>query len=96
MVKQKTCEPTPSAAAIAAEVVLERRVGYGSPRKNFERLAQLFTVVLQDKLSAPISPADVALLMIQLKVSRLCETPDHFDSWVDIAGYADCGGEVTR
>jgi len=31
--------------------------------------------------------------MIAVKLSRLIETPDHEDSWIDICGYAALGGE---
>jgi hypothetical protein len=30
---------------------------------------------------------DVALMMVLMKVARLCNTPDHRDSLVDICGY---------
>jgi hypothetical protein len=33
--------------------------------------------------------------MIAVKMSRLCQSLDHADSWVDIAGYAAIGGEMT-
>jgi hypothetical protein len=29
--------------------------------------------------------------MVVTKVARLVQTPDHLDSWVDVAGYARCG-----
>ena len=29
--------------------------------------------------------------MIVTKVARLIQTPDHLDSWVDVAGYSRCG-----
>jgi hypothetical protein len=30
-----------------------------------------------------------------IKVARLRETPDHRDSWVDLAGYAAAGFDAT-
>lgn len=30
------------------------------------------------------------LAMVVTKVARLVQTPDHLDSWVDVAGYARC------
>ena len=47
-------------------------------------------------MSCPISPADVAAMMIMLKISRARQTPTHKDSWVDMAGYAACGYEVAQ
>jgi hypothetical protein len=38
---------------------------------------------------------EVILCMIAVKMSRLIKTPEHEDSWVDIAGYAALGGEIT-
>lgn len=34
---------------------------------------------------------DVAILMALMKIARLIESPNHMDSWVDLAGYAACG-----
>lgn len=68
-----------------------REETYGSAADNFGRIARLWSVYL----SAPVTASDVACMMILLKMSRLNTTPDHMDSWVDIAGYAACGGEVS-
>ena len=38
-------------------------------------------------------PHDIAIMIIQVKTSRLMWTPAKRDSWVDIAGYAGCGYE---
>jgi len=40
---------------------------------------------------ADITAHQVAHMMICLKLSRLQNTPDHLDSYVDIVGYARCG-----
>jgi hypothetical protein len=42
-----------------------------------------------------LTPADVAAMMILMKVSRITTSPGKEDNWVDIAGYAACGAEVT-
>lgn len=65
---------------------------YGPPIINFGRIAKLWSVVLHKE----VTPSEVALCLAQLKVSRLCETPDSPDGWVDLAGYAACGGEVSE
>ena len=75
----------------AAEATVKDREGdYGSPRKNFERIAALWNVILAGKLGEEheISAADVAMMMVAVKLARLIETPDHDDSAVDLAGYA--------
>ena len=74
----------------AAKTVEKRGESYGDVRENHERIASLWSVVLgQD-----ISPERVVLCMTCVKVARLIQTPDHEDSWVDIAGYGACGAEV--
>jgi len=45
-------------------------------------------------LGQSVTPEQVVLCMTCLKVARLMETPDHEDSWVDIAGYGACGAEI--
>lgn len=74
----------------AAKTVEKRGESYGDVRENHQRIASLWSVVLgQD-----ISPEQVVLCMTCVKVARLIQTPDHEDSWVDIAGYGACGAEV--
>lgn len=73
----------------------EREEHYGSPEDNFGTIAELWTAYL--KRTSPtvyITTADVANLMILLKVARLASDYSHEDSWVDIAGYAACGSEI--
>jgi hypothetical protein len=68
----------------AARTLAERGRVYGEARANMERTAQLWSIVL----GVPVTPVQVALCLVQLKVARLLVTPDHSDSAVDIAGYA--------
>ena len=74
----------------------DRNNQYGEPGQDFTRTAELWTVLLAEKLAPGqyISPADVALLMCALKLSRLTWAPEKRDSWVDLAGYAACGWDV--
>lgn len=65
---------------------------YAPPKKNFQRIADLWSIVL----GITVTPEQVALCMNQVKVTRLIESPKHGDSWIDIAGYAACGGEVAE
>jgi len=70
----------------------DRQRDYGNTLQNFSQIAMLFQGTLAHKLlpSATISPEDVALLMMQVKIARLAKSPDHFDSILDVAGYAGC------
>lgn len=57
---------------------------YGSSRTNHERISELWSGYLGDY----ISPMQVAMCQMLVKVSRLSETPNHEDSIQDILGYA--------
>lgn len=70
--------------AQAKDAVKERGENYGSPSDNFTIAASLY----EAHLGVPISPFDVGALHILNKLSRLQNDPTHFDSWIDIAGYA--------
>ena len=65
-------------------VTEERGAVYGHPLDDFRRIA-----AFKEILSAcPHPEVRHALEMIANKMSRLCSTPSHSDSILDIAGYA--------
>lgn len=70
-----------------------RAAVYGGPEDNFRRIANLWNAYIADTrhVDVDLQPHDVAALMILMKVARLEESPGHFDSWLDVAGYAACG-----
>jgi hypothetical protein len=76
----------------AAGLVNRRRREYGEPVALFEQIAQRWSLTL----GARVSPAQVALCLIDLKLARLARNPKHLDSQVDVAGYAACLREVSR
>lgn len=76
----------------ALEAITARQTTYGSPVPNFERTAKLWNAYLPNHAFTAV---DVAILMALVKIGRLMETPDHDDSWVDLAGYAACGREAS-
>ena len=77
---------------LSAKTVVDRRGEfYAHPRFNFDRIQRLKAVVAECK--DPL--AREALEAICVKISRLIQTPDHLDSWIDIAGYARTGVMVT-
>lgn len=83
---------TPSAKTIfeEAEAAVNgaRQENYGHPYLNFSRIADYWSSHLMNRLDSPLTPEDVAIMMILLKIARLGNTPNHRDSLVDIAGYA--------
>jgi Domain of unknown function (DUF6378) len=74
----------------AASVVRDRRRTYGQPRDLFERVAIRWSQVL----GITVTPGEVLVCLIDLKVARLTHDPGHLDSITDIAGYAGCLAEV--
>jgi hypothetical protein len=68
----------------------QRNRDYGEPIDNFERIAAGWRVLL----GADVTPHQVALCMVWLKMARLCETPTHEDSYVDAAAYAALAAQL--
>lgn len=69
-----------------------RQEDYGDKLQNFSQIAMLMQGYLAPKLAegCKITPEDVAMLMICVKMARLAKSPNHVDSIMDIAGYAGC------
>jgi hypothetical protein len=76
----------------AAGVIEHRERIYGPPAESFEAIAARWSLVL----GITVTPAQVALCLIDLKLAKLTRDPSHLDSIVDVAGYAACLREVTR
>ena len=73
----------------------DRQDDYGTPERNFERIAMLWTHYLgADRLYAGITPVDVAAMLALLKIARVASGHGKSDNWIDLAGYAACGGEL--
>lgn len=67
-----------------------RRQAYGTPAKNFEDTARIFNAIT----GRDLTPSECVRFMIAAKLARLIKTPDHWDSMVDLAGYAWVLSEV--
>ena len=74
----------------AGGVVRDRRRLYGEPGDLFERVAVRWSQVLGTK----VTPAQVIVCLVDLKIARLTHDPRHLDSITDVAGYAGCLAEV--
>lgn len=68
----------------------ERERKYGPPLQDFTRTAGMWTGLT----GKAVTPEQVALQMVQLKLSRLIATPDHRDSLVDAVGYLICYSRI--
>lgn len=71
----------------------DRQNDYGTPERNFELIANLWSDYLST-LPNEVTPKDVAAMLILLKIARISSGKKKDDNWVDIAGYAACGGEI--
>lgn len=78
--------------AQANQLITEDRAAlYGPPEQSFGRIGKLWAITL----GVPeITPAQVALLMAQMKVSRILSSPTHQDSYVDACGYLALAAEL--
>ena len=78
-------------------VTADRNATHGDPEDNFRTIAEYWEAYLlsNDTAATEIYTYDVAAMMVLMKVSRLATSPGQEDHWVDIAGYAACGGEVS-
>lgn len=75
----------------AAECVCgSREEDYGSPEDNFSTIAALWTAYT----GTDIAPKDVAMMMALLKIAR-AKAGSKPDTYVDLAGYAACGAEIS-
>lgn len=77
-------------ATAAQYVTADRQAAHGAPEDTFGLIAAYWSA----HLDAPVTAADVAVMMGLLKIARLRANPQNADNWVDLAGYAACGGEL--
>lgn len=71
-------------------VCRSREEEYGSPEDSFALIAELWSAYT----GCGFEPKDVAVMMILLKTARIAGGSRNLDNWIDIAGYAACGGEI--
>ncbi len=76
----------------AAALVAHRRKAYGDPAASMDMVAKRWSMTL----GRPVTPAQVVLCLIDLKLTRLGHDPRHQDSITDLAGYAAVLQEVVR
>lgn len=75
----------------AAEYVTKDRAAtHGDAERNFGLIAAYWSA----HLDHPITAVDVAAMMTLLKLARIKSNAVNPDNWIDLAGYAACGGEI--
>lgn len=88
--------------AAASCVNGDRDKQYGNPEDSFRTIAGLWNVYLEraklvyDPMvhSGMIGAQDVAAMLALVKIARISSGRRHADNWIDLAGYAACGGEI--
>ena len=73
-------------------VIAERSTQYGDAGSNMAAIAARWSATL----GREITPAQVVLCLLDLKLARLAHDPTHEDSAVDVCGYAALLRELNR
>lgn len=74
----------------ATDVIGQRGMVYGHPSINQGRIAAR----LEQLFEIPIEDYQACLAMVEVKMARLQETPDHIDSYIDACAYLALAGEL--
>jgi hypothetical protein len=76
----------------------DREQDYGKPENSFDIIARLWAAYLRGRKDERgdiyIMPKDAAAMLALLKIARISTGHAKADNWVDLAGYAACGGEI--
>jgi hypothetical protein len=75
-----------------ANVIAERSTQYGDATSNMSAIAARWSATL----GSEITPAQVVLCLLDLKLARLAHDPAHEDSAVDVCGYAALLRQLTE
>lgn len=67
----------------ATDVIGDRGIVYGTPKINHRRIAARLTQLLETN----IQDWQAALIMVEVKLSRIQESPHHVDSYIDACAY---------
>lgn len=76
----------------------QREQDYGTPESNFQLIADLWNDYLKKerlgRSKTVVDAVDVSMMMALMKIARIRNGGGSGDSFVDLAGYAACGGEI--
>lgn len=75
----------------------DRQKSYGHPADDFGKVAQMTKPIIAAIYEGRIDPRlGHSLYMVQVKIARLLNTPNHMDSIIDGAGYFNTYGMVNE
>lgn len=80
-------------------VCADRNVTHGDAEDNFRVIASLWNVYLHNSPGEnchDLTNKDVAIMMCLFKISRLMTNVNNMENWLDLAGYAACGGGIVK
>jgi hypothetical protein len=67
----------------ATDIIKDRGAIYGHPKINQDRIARR----LSNLFDIPVQDYEACLSMVEVKLSRIQETPGHIDSYIDACAY---------
>ena len=73
----------------------DRKSDYGDAYLNHQRIAALWNTYLSGFAIRELTPTDVAVMMMMLKIARVMHEHKD-DSYVDICGYAALAAEMSQ
>ena len=80
---------------IQKRIIADRNQEYGDYKENFALLAELFSIVLFNKIKVALEPADVGHIMMALKLYR-CTKKYKADSYDDLSIYCKMTKQVRQ
>jgi hypothetical protein len=80
---------------IQKRIIAERNQEYGDYQENFALLAELFSIVLFNKIKVALQPEDVGHIMMALKLYR-CTKKYKADSYDDLSIYCKMTKQVRQ
>lgn len=72
----------------------DRAAQHGPKLENHQNIADHWNAYLKHKLKENLTPLDVTLMMVLLKVARTKSGGHNLDDYKDMAGYAAIAGEI--
>lgn len=85
-------------ATASSHITKDRASTHGNAEDSFGSIARLWTAHFENSRkhikNYAITATDVAIMMCLFKIARLEANQTHLDNWIDLAGYAGCGGEI--
>lgn len=79
----------------AADIVGgDRNRSHGDKMQSHQNIAALWNAYLEEVLDRHLTPKDVAVMMVLLKVARTKTGEFNLDDYIDMVGYAGIAGDL--